>query len=144
MINRTMSFDTLVPYRTLDVSFNLLRAIPPVIATLPALRTVYFIQNKITRIEGLSAVGRTLRSLELGGNRIRVMSLYFIGRFLVSLHEYFLLGYRRAWGVGKPWGIMARQEQDSETRGDFTSRNAILRMSFQYLTLFRIFPRSRN
>jgi protein phosphatase 1 regulatory subunit 7 len=65
--------------RVLDVSFNLLRAIPPVIATLPALETVYFVQNKITRIEGLSAVGRTLRSLELGGNRIRVNLLCSVG-----------------------------------------------------------------
>lgn len=62
-------------HRVLDVSFNLLRAIPTVIATLPALETVYFVQNKIVRIEGLSAVGRTLRSLELGGNRIRVIPL---------------------------------------------------------------------
>ena len=36
------------------------------------LRTIYFVQNKISHITGFEDVGRTLRSLELGGNRIRV------------------------------------------------------------------------
>lgn len=62
----------LIDVRILDVSFNLLRAVPPVVATLSTLDTVYFVQNKISRIDGLSALGKTLRSLELGGNRIRV------------------------------------------------------------------------
>jgi protein phosphatase 1 regulatory subunit 7 len=33
---------------------------------------VYFVQNRISKIVGLETLGPTLRSLELGGNRIRV------------------------------------------------------------------------
>ena len=33
---------------------------------------MYFVQNRISRISGLSCVGQSLVSLELGGNRIRV------------------------------------------------------------------------
>lgn len=73
--------------RILDVSFNLLRAVPPVIATLPALDTVYFVQNKISQIDGLSAVGATLRSLELGGNRLRKIEGL---EALVNLEELWL------------------------------------------------------
>jgi hypothetical protein len=59
-------------FRSLDVSFNLLRAIPEVISCLSSLEVVYFIQNKITEISSLDGVPTTLKSLELGGNRIRV------------------------------------------------------------------------
>ena len=37
-----------------------------------SLRTIYFVQNKISHIANLSGLAATLRSLELGGNRIRV------------------------------------------------------------------------
>jgi len=57
---------------TLDLSFNLLRAIPEELARIPALRTIYFVQNKISHIDHLGHLGATLQSLELGGNRIRV------------------------------------------------------------------------
>lgn len=63
--------------RTLDFSYNLLRTLLPAssstppLSALPQLETVYFIQNKLSRIEGLDGVANTLRSLELGGNRIR-------------------------------------------------------------------------
>jgi Leucine-rich repeat (LRR) protein len=43
----------------------------PPLSNLPNLETVYFIQNKISLIQGLDALGPSLRSLELGGNRIR-------------------------------------------------------------------------
>lgn len=55
----------------LDLSFNLLRAVPPALAALPKLRTVYFVQNRISKINNLQ-LSVNLRSLELGGNRIRV------------------------------------------------------------------------
>ena len=57
---------------TLDLSFNLLRAVPEELARIPALRTIYFVQNKISHIDHLGHLGATLQSLELGGNRIRV------------------------------------------------------------------------
>lgn len=57
---------------TLDFSFNLLRHVPEALSRFPELHTVYFVQNKITKISGLDTLGATLRSLELGGNRIRV------------------------------------------------------------------------
>ncbi|KII89932.1 hypothetical protein PLICRDRAFT_40112 [Plicaturopsis crispa FD-325 SS-3] len=55
----------------LDLSFNLLRAIPDTLEHLKSLSTIYFVQNRISHITGLEAVGATLRSLELGGNKIR-------------------------------------------------------------------------
>jgi Leucine-rich repeat (LRR) protein len=58
--------------RVLDLSFNLLRAVPVELLNIPALQTIYFVQNKITRIEYLGHLGASLRSLELGSNRIRV------------------------------------------------------------------------
>lgn len=57
---------------TLDLSFNLLRAVPEELARIPALHTIYFVQNKISHIDHLGHLGATLQSLELGGNRIRV------------------------------------------------------------------------
>ncbi|KAG9050097.1 hypothetical protein FS837_007620 [Tulasnella sp. UAMH 9824] len=72
---------------TLDLSFNLLRHVPDGIAQLPVLRTVYFVQNKITKISGLEFSGATLRSLELGGNRIRTIENLDA---LVNLEELWL------------------------------------------------------
>ena len=65
-------------FSSLDFSYNLLRTLlpngpdSPPLDNLPNLHTVYFIQNKISRIEGLDGLADSLRSLELGGNRIRV------------------------------------------------------------------------
>lgn len=61
-------------FRVLDLSFNNLKHVPHSLDHLTALRIIYFVQNRISRIDGLNGVGRTLRSLELGGNRIRVSS----------------------------------------------------------------------
>ncbi|KAG8932183.1 hypothetical protein FRC01_000162 [Tulasnella sp. 417] len=72
---------------SLDLSFNLLRHVPEGIAQLPTLRTVYFVQNKITKISGLEFSGATLRSLELGGNRIRTIENLDA---LVNLEELWL------------------------------------------------------
>ena len=58
----------------LDLSFNNLKHIPKTLDKLTSLRTIYFVQNRIAHISGLEGVGRTLRSLELGGNRLRVIS----------------------------------------------------------------------
>lgn len=62
--------------RSLDLSFNNIRHIP----TLPSLTKVnvlYFVQNKISRIDegSLDWCSETITSLELGGNRIRVSQL---------------------------------------------------------------------
>lgn len=56
----------------LDLSFNLLKSVPDTLHHLTSLKTVYFVQNRISRISGLEGVGATLRSLELGGNKLRV------------------------------------------------------------------------
>ena len=55
----------------LDLSFNVLRAVPDTLEHLTSLKTIYFVQNRISKITGLESV-TTLRSLELGGNKIRV------------------------------------------------------------------------
>ncbi|KAF8322697.1 L domain-like protein, partial [Clavulina sp. PMI_390] len=79
----------LAKLRILDLSFNLLRAVPPILDTLPSLHTVYFVQNKITKIDGLASpsIGASLTSLELGGNRIRMIE--GLGA-LVNLEELWL------------------------------------------------------
>lgn len=56
---------------TLDLSFNLLRSVPDCLEHLKSLNTIYFVQNKISKIASLN-YSVALRSLELGGNRIRV------------------------------------------------------------------------
>ena len=58
--------------RVLDLSFNNLKHVPAALEHLTSLRTVYFVQNRISHIENLNTLGKTLRSLELGGNRLRV------------------------------------------------------------------------
>jgi len=54
----------------LDLSFNLVKTVPEALQRLPALHTVYFVQNRISKISNLQA-SVSLRSLELGGNKIR-------------------------------------------------------------------------
>ena len=63
-------------HSVLDLSFNLLRSVPERLEFLPSLHTIYFVQNKISKITGLTSC-INLRSLELGGNRIRVGVTYF-------------------------------------------------------------------
>ncbi|KAF8440526.1 L domain-like protein [Boletus edulis BED1] len=64
------ALDQLSSLTILDLSFNMLRSIPDSIAHLRSLRTVFFVQNRITKITNLEA-SVSLTSLELGGNRIR-------------------------------------------------------------------------
>ncbi|KAF8199575.1 hypothetical protein BJ912DRAFT_655796 [Pholiota molesta] len=56
--------------KVLDLSFNLLRSVPEGLDSLSVLDTIYFVQNKISKISGFGLC-TTLRSLELGGNKIR-------------------------------------------------------------------------
>ncbi|KAF8899939.1 hypothetical protein CPB84DRAFT_1779760 [Gymnopilus junonius] len=56
------ALDKLSNLTILDLSFNLLRSVPDRLEFLPSLQTVYFVQNKISKITGLG---------HLGGNRIR-------------------------------------------------------------------------
>ncbi|THH09646.1 hypothetical protein EW146_g8631 [Bondarzewia mesenterica] len=62
---------TLTNLSTLDLSFNLLKSVPESLEHLKSLKTIYLVENRITKITGLLGVGATLRSLELGGNKIR-------------------------------------------------------------------------
>ncbi|QRW04079.1 protein phosphatase 1 regulatory subunit 7 [Ceratobasidium sp. AG-Ba] len=48
-----------------------LKGVPTGLERHTQLHTIYFVQNKITKMSGLQGLGGTLRSLELGGNRIR-------------------------------------------------------------------------
>lgn len=58
---------------SLDLSFNNIRHLPS-LSSLIAVKILYFVQNKITKIDQgvLDWCADTLTSLELGGNRIRV------------------------------------------------------------------------
>lgn len=61
-------------YSSLDLSFNLLRKVPAdQIANMKRIKVLYFIQNKISRIQGLEAVAGTLESVEFGGNKLRTI-----------------------------------------------------------------------
>jgi len=71
----------------LDLSFNLLKSIPDTLHHLSSLRTAYFVQNRISKITGLQGVGASLRSLELGGNKLRQIENLDA---LVSLEELWL------------------------------------------------------
>ncbi|WVQ73241.1 hypothetical protein IAR50_002807 [Cryptococcus sp. DSM 104548] len=59
---------------SVDLSFNNLRH-PPKLVSLKKVDTLYLIQNKISRVEEgeLDWCADTMKSLELGGNRIRVI-----------------------------------------------------------------------
>ncbi|KAG5638904.1 hypothetical protein H0H81_008965 [Sphagnurus paluster] len=70
----------------LDLSFNLLKNVPEGLKPLTSLHTVYFVQNRISKINGL-ATCINLRSLELGGNRIRKIENL---EALVNLEELWL------------------------------------------------------
>ncbi|KAJ3815133.1 hypothetical protein F5876DRAFT_31299, partial [Lentinula aff. lateritia] len=64
------ALDHLSNLSVLDLSFNLIRTIPDSLSRLTSLTTIYFVQNRISKITGLNYL-TSLRSLELGGNRIR-------------------------------------------------------------------------
>ncbi|KAG1804239.1 uncharacterized protein BJ212DRAFT_1394370 [Suillus subaureus] len=65
-------FKLLTQLEELDLYDNKLKTVGDTLDDMSALtRIVYFVQNKISKITGLESVGATLRSLELGGNRIR-------------------------------------------------------------------------
>ncbi|KAJ4476232.1 hypothetical protein J3R30DRAFT_3658258 [Lentinula aciculospora] len=64
------ALDHLSSLSILDLSFNLIRTIPESLSGLISLKTIYFVQNRISKITGLNDL-TSLRSLELGGNRIR-------------------------------------------------------------------------
>ncbi|KAJ6505957.1 L domain-like protein [Mycena vulgaris] len=64
------SLDKLRELSVLDLSFNLIKTVPEALQHLPSLHTVYFVQNRISKISNLQA-SVSLRSLELGGNKIR-------------------------------------------------------------------------
>ncbi|KAJ7052634.1 hypothetical protein C8F01DRAFT_1170675 [Mycena amicta] len=70
----------------LDLSFNLVKSVPEALQHLPSLQTVYFVQNRISRISNLQACV-SLRSLELGGNKIRKIENL---EALVNLEELWL------------------------------------------------------
>ncbi len=65
-------------FSTLDLSFNLVKHIPEELEThLTSLKTIFFVQNRISHIANLNGLAATLRSVELGGNRLRVRYKYF-------------------------------------------------------------------
>ncbi len=72
--NDSLSLSTphLSNLKILDLSFNLLKSIPSPLP--PTLEVVYFVQNKISQIHLAGDACQRLRSLELGGNRIRELT----------------------------------------------------------------------
>lgn len=65
-------------FRSLDLSFNLLRRVPKdQLSGMESLGMLYFIQNKISMIEGLDNIASSLTSIEFGGNKLRVRTARF-------------------------------------------------------------------
>jgi hypothetical protein len=56
----------------LDLSFNSIREMVPLVGACPLLQELYVAQNKLRRIEGLEGMAH-LKTLDLGANRIRVI-----------------------------------------------------------------------
>ncbi|KAF8639416.1 hypothetical protein AX17_001506 [Amanita inopinata Kibby_2008] len=80
------ALDKLSNLRTLDLSFNLFKSVPERLEFMPSLETIYFVQNRISKITGLNSLVN-LHSLELGGNRIRKIENL---ETLVNLEELWL------------------------------------------------------
>ncbi len=64
--------DRLSKLRILDLSFNSIRAMIPLVQHVPLLEELYMAQNKLRKIEGLEGLVH-LRTLDLGANRIRLI-----------------------------------------------------------------------
>jgi len=66
------AFPTASRLEMLDLSFNSIKSLAafPDTAVLPALRELFLIRNRVSRIRGLRLAA--LRMLELGDNRLRV------------------------------------------------------------------------
>lgn len=60
--------------KILDLSFNAIREMVPLVSCCPLLEELYIAQNKLRTIEGLEGLVH-LRTLDLGANRIRVSTL---------------------------------------------------------------------
>lgn len=97
--------------RSLDLSFNLLKSVPDRLEKMPLLSTIYFVQNKISRISGLSSLVN-LRSLELGGNRIRVCHLGWSTHHLPFSDNPRAAENREPGRTRKPGGVVVGKEQD--------------------------------
>ena len=61
--------------RTLDLSFNLIKCMEN-LSCLRCLKKLYFVQNKISKIEGVEELAE-LDMIELGANKIRVSRLLY-------------------------------------------------------------------
>ena len=96
--------------RILDFSFNNIENL----TKLSLLKQLYFVNNKITKIDGLKNLS-SLRNLELGANRIRVS-------FISPTKGYRKFGFFRI-----TWTIMAWEKQNIRNTG--TLSHIILRIS---------------
>jgi hypothetical protein len=105
-------------YSSLDLSFNLLRSVPEHLEHLPLLSTIYFVQNRISKISGLESLVN-LRSLELGGNKIRVrLPSAAKGLPLISRPT----DNRRVGNPRESRRAVVGEEQDHEARGALFAR----------------------
>lgn len=63
--------------KVLDLSFNAIREMVPLVGCCPLLEELYIAQNKLRTIEGLEGLVH-MRTLDLGANRIRVSTSLFL------------------------------------------------------------------
>lgn len=88
--------------RSLDLSFNKIKHIKNV-SHMVGLTDLYFVQNKISKIEGLEGLSK-LRNLELGANRIRVraVSCWLVGGVVDWARKFTISIRLRPW---KSYGL---------------------------------------
>lgn len=72
-LERVSHIEHLSNLRILDLSFNAIREMIPLVTHVPLLEELYMAQNKLKEIVGLEGLTE-LRVLDLGANRIRVIS----------------------------------------------------------------------
>jgi hypothetical protein len=104
---------------TLDLSFNNVRHVP----NLPSQRhisTLYLVQNKIAEVEPgeLDWAADSMKSLELGGNRLRVSGNDRLSeRPRTDVRDLNYLENRKLGEVGPLGRTLVREKQDPSSRG---------------------------
>ena len=80
MSNLTKDVNLYFFFRSLDLSFNLIKVIEN-LGCLTKLKKLYLVQNKVSKIEGLQNLSQ-LEMLELGANKIRVSTKLVVIQYM--------------------------------------------------------------
>lgn len=112
-------------FRTLDLSFNLIKTIEN-LGCLTKVKKLFLVSNKISKIEGLQNLSQ-LEMIELGANKIRVsikiqmnyVPLFTVTRLLIFVFVLLAEGSRGIWRTHTCTQFICWKEQDHKTRGGY-------------------------